>query len=219
MSVLDRLTGRDRELERSLDSYPIFVLPHSGKGIDLSPREREDNLAYLMAARATRIEALAEFLSGLGMELPRPGDATLSAAAISARLDDLAKRRFTRVAAFESACAPDWRQNPATGLAAAARSVASDIGIYVGECATHASGPFDWRTGESRYRPANMPMTAGEVVISKLSTPGPQPNRIDLDVIGWSVFAIWDIVRLRKQKAFWKLNHFEYLVHLLDNRY
>ncbi|MEY4556212.1 MAG: hypothetical protein RL093_1331 [Pseudomonadota bacterium] len=219
MSILDLLTGRDSELERALDAYPIFDWPHLGKGIDLTASQREENLAWFLAARPGRVEALAKFLAGLGVELPPPGDPTLNAASIATRLDALAKQRFIKVAAFESACAPDWRRKSATGIAAAARSVAIDLGVYIGECATHAAEPFDWRVGESRYRPANMPMTAGEVVISKLSMLSPKPNRVYLDVVDWSVFAVWDVMRRRTQKAFWKLNHFEYLGHLLDNRY
>ena len=219
MSFLDRLTGRDVELEQLLAAYPIVTWPHAGMGTDLSAEQRDENLDWLVSVKADRIEVLTVFLSRLGLRLPSPGAPGLNPQTVSAGLDELAKRRFIRMPDFEASCAFGWRRRAANGREATTRSVAIDLGIYLGECATHASEPFEWRIGESRYRPANMPMTAGEVVISKVSTLGPKPMRVDLDVIDWSVFAVWDIVRRRKQKSFWKPNHFEFLIPLLANRY
>ncbi len=219
MSILDLLTNSDGELKRALSDYSILALPHVGRGADLTPDQRRDNLDAVLAQKTERISGLTAFVGQFGITLPSPGAEGFDARAVSTALDALAKRRFTKVRAFETACKFDWRRTPVTGIEAAARAVAIDLGIYIGECATFGSEPFDWRIGESRYRPANMPMTAGEVVISKMSTIGPKPLRIYLDVIDWSVFAVWDILRHRRHKAAWKINHFEYLEHLLDNRY
>ena len=217
--MLDLLLNRDSRLEAALARYPAFSLPHPGNGTDQTPAQREENLAAFMEMKGARIAALVDVLDGLGVRLPRPGDPTLDPAAVSVTLDALTKKRLTRLRGFEAACAPDWRTCTAGADQARLLAFAIDLGIYIGECATHASEPFAWELGGTRYRAKNMPTTAGEIIIAKMSPLGRQPNRVQLDVIAWSVDAVWYIVRNRARKSFWRRNVFEFLDDLMGNRY
>lgn len=219
MTILDTLLNRDSRVEALLARYPVSELPHPGKGIGLTPAQRQENLTVFLATKADRIGALTTFMASLDVHLPTPGDPALDAPAVSQALDALAKKRFAKIAGFEAACAPGWRERIADRTQAPLLAVATDLGVYVGECATHASEPFNWGFGETRYRAANMPSTAGEIIITKLSPLGRQPNRVQLDVLAWSVEAVWEVVRNRRRKAFWRANMFEFLDELMANRY
>jgi hypothetical protein len=212
------LFGSGGDLKSLLAAYPVTPLPHPGGGKNLSAAQRAENLAQFMANKDAQCARVMDFCKKAGFELMAPGSAFASGSS-SQTLHAFVTRQLARQKNAVEVCDNFWRDRAVQDADARLLAVAVDIGVYCGECVTRSPLGFDWRIDDTAYRPKDVMMTAGNVVISNVSQIGPKPMRLFHDIIGWAVYSVCDAARVRTGKTIGKLNQFRFLDDFLSGRY
>ncbi len=218
MSFLSGWIGRGRKFEASLADYDLFEFPHAGEGKDLTAKQQQDNLDYLLKVKDDRCRQLVNTLAAFGVEIPMPSEVT-NYKAVSRTLHDFSQLTLAHVRKIEAICAPNWRERSRTGRDARIASFVTDLGIYCGECTTYTDLGFDWRIDDTDYKPADRMPTAGLAVLSHISRLAPHHFRLYHDVLDWTFYRVADDAKAKAGRSLPMVHSFSFLDHLMDGRY
>lgn len=215
MGLFNRVFGSAGKFEKAVADYPVFAFPHRGLGNDLSPEQRQANLAQFEAVKDQRIALLQGLLGEFATVLPAP-NLVGPGSDISLSLDRFGKSTLAHVKGMETICAPKWRERAPAGREAAILSVVVDIGIYCGECTTNTPPGFRWTVDNSKYRKNDYMPTSGNVCIAKVVSGSPKPFEKYLDILDWSVNTVALLAKAESGKTVAKINAFDFLDGILE---
>lgn len=210
MALLSRLFGNARRFETAIADYPVFQWPHPGEGYLLTPAQRRENLAHFLAQLPTRIALIRSTLHELGVDIPPPEHVS-AGSPVSGQLHEFARATLSKVKGIEALCAHGWRTRSYDGRDARVVSFVHDIGIYCGTCTTNDPPGFAWAIDDTRYSATSRMGSADNVVIYKHIPFEPRAIRRFHDVIGWTMYAVFDEARVATGKTIGKVNAFRFL--------
>lgn len=194
-------------LKSTLEYYDCWALPHPGKGTELTAAQRAENLAFVLANKADRIERVLAALPDVRPQLEQMLDPQVHPQSAVLALDrwwvDTAlplklfppvagglrsalfrNRYYAANTALAEAHWYDWPDHP---LVAPLDSLVRDLGLITGEAIVRRRPDFRWAVNETRKNRKDPDMNWGHVVVLREATADwPQQAFDPLALARWS---------------------------------